>query len=74
MLGWMALLLGIVVLCLVFTDRRDISAAWRRPARWWSRNPDELFRSRAPSEPLNVVVGVMLGVAAVVYGIVTLIA
>jgi len=60
--GWMALLLGIVVLCLVFADRRDISAAWRRPARWWSRDPDEGFRSWAPSQPLNVVVGVILGI------------
>lgn len=71
--GWMALLLGIVVLWLVFDDRRDISAAWRSPARWWSRDPDEYFRSRAPSQPLNVVLGVTLGIAAVVYGLMTLI-
>jgi hypothetical protein len=32
------------------------------------------MRSRSPSQPLNVVVGMALGVAAIVYGIVALIA
>lgn len=71
---WLALVLGIVILWLVFSERRDIAWSWRHPARWWSRDPEEYMRSRSPSQPLNVLVGMALGVAAIVYGIVALIA
>lgn len=67
------LLLGVVVLWLVLSEWRGIAPAWRRPARWWSRDPEEYMRSRSPSEPLNVALGVVLGGAAVIYAIVSLI-
>lgn len=71
---WLILMLGLVILAMVISDRRDIPAAWRRPARWWSRDPEEYWRSRAPSQPLHVVLGMILGTGAVVYGAIALIA
>jgi hypothetical protein len=70
---WLAIVIGLALLGLVWSDRRGIGRAWRRPARFWSRDADEAFRSRAPSQPLNVVLGVTLGVAAIVYGVIGLI-
>jgi hypothetical protein len=72
--GWIALLLGIALLGLVISDRGDIRGAWRHPSRWWSRDPAESMRSRVPSQPLNVFLGVVLGSAAVIYGLVVLVA
>jgi len=62
---------GVLILGMIWSDRAKIGTAWRRPARFWKR--DEYWESRAPSQPLNVVAGVILGLAAVTYGIVTLV-
>lgn len=71
---WLLLSLGLALLALVFLHRRDIPAAWRNPARWWAawRDPAEYMESRSPSQPLNVVLGVGLGMAAVIYAVVSL--
>ncbi len=65
---WLVLGLGLAILGMIFADRRLIRSAWRRPARWYSRDPDEYMRSRGPAQPLNVLVGLPLGIAAVLYG------
>ena len=72
--NWLVLVLGVVMLWLVWSERHAIASSWRRPARWWRRDADEYIRSRSPSQPLNVVLGVTLGLAAIVYGIVALLA
>jgi hypothetical protein len=71
--GWVGIVIGVAILALVLSDRGGIRAAWRNPARWWSREPGEYWRSRAPSQPLNVVLGLVLGTAAVVYGVLWLV-
>jgi hypothetical protein len=70
---WLAIVVGAAVLALVWTDRRDLGSAWRSPAKWWSRDAGESADSRSPAQPLNAVLGVVLGTAAIVYGIVALI-
>lgn len=70
---WLVLALGVVILGMIYLDRREIATAWRRPASPWSRDSEEAARSRAPSQPLNLVLGLVLGVAAVVYGVVGLV-
>lgn len=70
---WMALPLGIVVLCLVFDDRRDdLSGVATSRSMVESRSRRSLPIAGAITA-VNVVVGVILGIAAVVYGIMTLI-
>lgn len=69
MTDWAILLLGVGLLVLVALDRRGIGPAWRKPARWWSRDPVEGFASQAPSQPLNLLLGILLGCAAVAYGV-----
>jgi hypothetical protein len=54
----------------VYSDRRFIRGAWQSPARFW--RADE-FEARAPSQPGNLVAGVLLGVAAIAYGVVALV-
>lgn len=70
MADWVALLFGLALLSLVIWDRRNIAQAWRQPARWWSAN--EHMDSSAPSQPLNVVLGLLLGGGAVAYGVISL--
>jgi hypothetical protein len=70
---WLPILLGVALLGLVWSDRRRIRNAWRRPARFWARDPVEGFGAQAPSQPLNLALGLVLGIAAIVYGVVGLI-
>jgi hypothetical protein len=69
--GWAGIVIGCALLALVVSDAANISNAWRSPARWWK--PVEYWRSRQPSQPLNIVLGITLGIAALVYGIISLI-
>lgn len=66
---WFAIVLGIVLIGLVVGDRRNIRTAWRQPSRWWTRNPAESVEARRPSQPLNVVLGLGLGVLCIAYGV-----
>jgi uncharacterized membrane protein HdeD (DUF308 family) len=68
--GWFAIVVGAALLALVFSDRSRIREAWGSPASWW--RPSEYWASRSPSQPLNVAVGVVLGLAVVIYGVVSL--
>ena len=70
MADWAILLFGIALLGLVGWDARNIRAAWDRPARWWSAT--EYMDSRRPSQPLNLLLGLLLGLAAITYGLVAL--
>jgi hypothetical protein len=68
---WVVLILGVLILALIFADRHRVRDAWRNPSRWYAVwNFDETWDSRAPSQPLSVVLGIVLGVAAIVYGVV----
>jgi hypothetical protein len=67
---WAGIVLGVVVLAFVHSDRRFIRGAWQSPARFW--RADE-FEARTPSQPGNLVAGVLLGVAAIAYGVVALV-
>jgi len=69
---WFAIVIGMALLALVASDRRNIGRAWRSPSRWWSRDASEYVDSRRPSQPLNVLLGVVLGTACVLYGVVSL--
>lgn len=71
MTGWIGVVCGLFLLGMVFSDRGKIRQARRSPARWWK--PGEFTESRGPAQPGNVILGVVLGVAALVYGVVTLI-
>jgi hypothetical protein len=62
------LLVGLVVLALIWSERDEITTAWSAPSRWWSRDPQGAFRARAPAQPGNLIIGGILGVAAVIYG------
>lgn len=70
---WVAIVIGIALLALVASDRRNIGGAWRSPSRWWSRDPAEYLGSRRPSQPLNVLLGLVLGIACVAYGVISLV-
>lgn len=65
--AWAGIILGIVILAFVFADRQLIGRAWRKPARFWRL--DEAWESRAPSQPCNVAAGLILGLAAIAYGV-----
>lgn len=65
-----AIVLGVALLGLVVGDRKNIGSASRKPSRWFRQ--EEYWDSRSPSQPLNVVLGVGLGLAALIYGVVTL--
>lgn len=67
---WVALIAGVALLGLVWSDRKNVRQAWRKPARWW--RPSEGFDAQAPSQPFNLVAGCVLGVAAVVFGVIGL--
>jgi hypothetical protein len=69
--GWIGIVVGLFLLGMVFSDRGKMRQAWRSPARWWK--PAEVTDSREPAQPLNVILGLVLGAAALVYGVVTLI-
>jgi hypothetical protein len=71
---WLVIVIGVALLVLVWSDRREIGRDWRHPARFWARDPRESFRSRAPSQPLSAILGVVLGIAAIAYGVVALLA
>jgi hypothetical protein len=73
MTGLVPLLAGAALLWLVWSDRGNIRRDWKKPARWWSVKADEALRSRSPSQPLNVVLGTVLGLGAVVYGVLALV-
>jgi hypothetical protein len=73
MTGLVLLLAGAALLWAVWSDRGNIRRDWKNPARWWSSKADEQFRSRSPSQPLNVVLGTVLGLGAVVCGILALV-
>ncbi len=70
---WLILAIGVTILAMIYSERGAIGPAWRQPARFWSRDPQEHLRSRGPAQPLNLVLGVVLGVGAVVYGVVALV-
>ncbi len=69
---WAGIVLGVVILAFVYSDRRLIGRAWRNPARFW--RADEGWEARAPSQPGNAVAGIILGVAAIAYGVYSLMA
>lgn len=66
--SFVLILCGLALLWAVWSDRGKIPEAWRQPARWWA-SVEEYGRSREPSQPLNVFLGTVLGLAAVIYGI-----
>lgn len=70
--GGVILILGFVILALVFDDRTDIRRNWSLPARFYSRNPIEGMDARPPSQPGNVLAGLVVGLGAVIYGLVSL--
>lgn len=63
-------LVGVALLWLVWSDRGAVRRDWKEPARWWK--PGEYWAARSPSQPLNVVLGTVLGLGAVVYGLIAL--
>lgn len=67
----LVLLAGVAILWAIWSDRGMIKKNWAAPATFWKR--DEFVESKGPSQPLSVVVGIPLGLAAVTYGLVTLI-
>jgi len=69
--GWIGIAAGVLLLGLVLSDRNKIRQAWRAPARWW--RPNEYIESREPSQPLNVILGLVLGIAALAFGVATLV-
>ena len=71
MTGWIGVAAGVFLLGMVVSDRDKIRQAWRAPARWWRTN--EYMESREPSHPLNVILGLGLGIAALTYGIARLV-
>ena len=71
MSDWMILVVGLALLGLMWSDRKNVRQAWKEPARWW--RPRENFDAQAPSQPFNFVLGCVLGVAAVVFGILGLV-
>lgn len=71
MTGWIGIAVGLFLLAMVFSDRSNMRQAWRSPARWWK--PGEVTESSRPAQPLNVILGLVLSIAALAYGIVTLI-
>jgi hypothetical protein len=73
MSGLFALVAGLVLLRLVWSERGNIKRDWKSPARFWIFRSGEAFRSRSPSQPFNVVLGTVLGACAVVYGVITLV-
>jgi hypothetical protein len=73
MTGLVPLLAGAALLWAVWSDRGNVRRDWKSPARWWAFKTDEHWRSRSPSQPLNVVLGTVLGLGAVVYGILALV-
>jgi hypothetical protein len=73
LLDWLAILAGVLLLAFVWSDRRELREAWRQPARWWSRDPLEAFESRTPAQPLNVVVALVLGITAIVFGVLSVV-
>jgi hypothetical protein len=68
---WVALIAGLALLGLTWSDRKNVRLAWKKPARWW--RPREHWAARAPSQPLNLVLGCLLGGAAVVFGVLGLV-
>jgi hypothetical protein len=70
MSDWVAVIAGLALFGLVWSDRKHVRQAWKKPARWWRLS--ENFDARAPSQPFNLVLGCVLGGAAVVFGIVGL--
>ena len=70
---WLILAVGVTILAMIYSERRSIGPAWRKPARFWSRDSQEAWSSRGPAQPLNLVLGLVLGTAAVVYGVVALV-
>ena len=74
MKGVVSILLGLALLALVYSDRHDLRSSWSNPAKWYSRDVGEIVDSRRPSQPLNAVAGVVLGLAAVIYGVIELLA
>jgi hypothetical protein len=68
---WIVLIAGLALLGLTWSDRKNVRQAWKQPARWW--RPREQWDARAPSQPLNLVLGTVLGGAAVVFGVLGLV-
>jgi hypothetical protein len=62
---------GTVILAMIWSDRHKIPSAWRKPARFWRTG--EYMESREPSQPFNWTVGLLVGIAAIVYGVLSLI-
>jgi RsiW-degrading membrane proteinase PrsW (M82 family) len=67
----LVLIVGLALLGLTWSDRKNVRQAWRKPARWWRLR--EYWDARAPSQPLNLVLGTVLGGAAVVFGVLGLV-
>ena len=63
--------LGVFLIGTVLWSWRDIRPAWCNPARWWKT--DEYTDSRSAAQPFNVLAGLVLGIAALAYGVVWLI-
>ena len=62
---------GLLLLYGVWSDRGNIRSAWKQPAAWWRRG--EYLKSRDPAQPLQLVLGTGLGIAAVIYGVVSIV-
>lgn len=69
--NWLILVIGLIILGLVVADFGAARNAWRSPSRWWRAN--EAMDSRKPAQPGNLLVGLLLGGAATIYGIVSLV-
>lgn len=70
--NWVGIIVGLGLIALVVSDRSETKRNWSSPAQWWSRNPKEYWTSRGPSQPLNVVLGLFLGIAALSWGVIGL--
>lgn len=68
---WAGIPIGLALLGLVFMERRRAAPVWRNPARRWSPDPEEFLEAGSAAQPLKVVLGETLGLAAFVWGVVS---
>jgi len=68
--GLLVLLAGLFLLWMVWSDSGNIRGDWEKPSRFWKHG--EYWRSRSPSQPLNLVLPTVLGACGVVYGVIAL--
>jgi hypothetical protein len=71
--GVVPLLAGLALLWLAWSERRKMVRSRRDPARWWSLRPRRTLEPSSALELWNVVIGTVLGVAGVVFGLILLV-